>query len=156
MNSAGVTPQALVQKWQFAVEVDGFDAAYFTSSDFPGFRFDKVEFNPAGSMFPQKAAGRMEFDDVTMSKGIPTSVDDTALVDWLRLTASVAAGQGGVPSDYMKDIDLVKYDRAGNEHQRFRLYGAWCAEGKFGSGEGGSSDNDMEEITICYQYFEKV
>lgn len=156
MNSAGVTPKALVQKWQFAVEIAGFDAAYFTQSSFPEFQVEKVEFNPAGSMFPQKAGGRVEFNDVTMQKGIPTDQVDEALLDWFRECVTVAAATGGVPADYMRDIDLVKYDRTGAEHQRFRLFNAFVMEGKFGEGEGSSSDNDIEEITICYQYFDTV
>lgn len=156
MNSAGVTPQSLQQKWQFAVEIGGFNAAYFTQSDFPEMEFDEVEFNPAGSMFPQKSAGRASFSDVTLEKGVPQEEPEENILDWIRQCITVAAATGGVPADYMRDVDLVKYDREGNEIQRFRLFNAWVKTAKFGEAEGGSSDNEIETMTLTYQFFDTV
>jgi len=156
MNSAGVTPQNVHQKWQFGVEIAGMPAGFFLKADFPAFTFDEVEHNPAGSLFPQKAAGRVKFKDVTLEKSVNAEQIDTSLLDWMRKCVQVAAGTGGVPSDYMKDVDLVKFDRTGKELARFRLFNAWVKEGSFGEGDGSSSDNDIEKLTICYQYFDEV
>lgn len=155
MNSAGVTPQSLQQKWQFGVEIDGFDAAFFTQSDFPEFESEETEFNPAGSMFPQKAAGRISFSDVTMEKGIPQETTERGILAWIESCVDflAAEGTGSFPSEYMKDVDLIKYDRAGEEIQRFRLHDAWVKTAKFGEGDGSSSDNEIETMTITYQYF---
>lgn len=153
MNSAGVTPQSLQQKWQFGVEIDGFDAAYFTKSDFPEMEFDEVVHAPAGSMFDQKAAGRAKFNDITMEKGVPQESVEENILDWIRQCITVAAATGGVPSDYMRDVSLVKYDRTGTEIKRFNLKNAWIKSAKFGEGEGGSSDNCVESMTLVYQYF---
>lgn len=156
MNSAGVTPQSLQQKWQFAVELAGMDPKFFQKVDFPEFEFDEVEFNPAGSLFPQKAAGRLKFSDVSVEKAVPQESPEDALLNWLKQCVTVSAATGGVPADYMKDVDLVKYDRTGVEIKRYRLFNAWVKTGKFGEGEGGSSDNDIESFSLTYQYFEKV
>lgn len=156
MNSAGVTPQSLQQKWQWGVEISGFDAAFFTQSDFPEIEFEEVEFNPAGSMFPQKVAGRASFSDVTLEKGVPQENTEENILDWIRQCITVAAGTGGVPTDYMRDVDLVKYDRTGNEIQRFRLFNAWVKSAKFGEADGSSSDNEIETMTLSYQYFDTV
>lgn len=156
MNSAGVTPQSLVQKWQWGIAIDGFDAAYFTKGDFPEVEFDEVAFAPAGSMFDQKAAGRAKFNDVTFEKGIPQEALEDALLDWIKQCITASAGFGGVPSDYMKDVDIMKYDRTGREVKRYRLYNAWVKQAKFGEGDGSSSDNDIESFTLTYQYFDKV
>lgn len=153
MNSAGVTPQSVQQKWQYSVEIDGFDAAYFTRSDFPEMEFEEVEFNPAGSMFPQKAAGRASFNDVTLEKGVPQDNPEENILDWIRQCITVAAGTGGVPADYMRSVSLVKYDREGNEIKRFNLKNAWVKTANFGEGDGSSSDNDIESMTLTYQYF---
>ena len=156
MNSAGVTPQSLQQKWQFAVEIAGFNPAFFTKADFPEMEFDEVEFNPAGSMFPQKAAGRAKFNDITLEKGVPQENGEENILDWLRQCITVVAATGGVPSDYLRDVDLVKYDRTGTEIKRFRLFGCFIKSAKMGEGEGSSSDNDIETMTLCYQYFDTV
>lgn len=156
MNAAGVTPKSLIQKWQFSVEIAGFDPAYFTKADLPEIEFDKAEFNPAGSMFPQKAAGRASFNDITLEKGKSQGPTEESLLSWIRQCITVAAATGGVPTDYMRDIDLVQYDRTGAEVKRFRLFSAFVGSAKFGEGDGSSSDNDMESITICYQFFDTV
>ena len=156
MNSAGVTPQSLIQKWQFAIELAGFPAANFLKCDFPEFEFDEVEHNPAGSLFPQKAAGRAKFSDIKLEKSIPQEQTEDSILNWLVQMVTVAAATGAVPSDYMRDIDLVKYNRDGTEIKRYRLFNAWAKSGKLGEGDGSSSDNDVEEITLCYQYFRKV
>ena len=60
MNSVGVTPKNLHQKWQFGVVIDGFEAGLFTKASLPEFEFDEVKFSPAGAIFDQKVAGRVE------------------------------------------------------------------------------------------------
>jgi len=160
MNKASVQPQSLMQKWQFGIEIGGLEKAwaYFTKTDFPEIEFDEVEFNPAGSMFATKSAGRAKFNDITMEKGVPQDAGDLedSILNWVKLCITAAAMTGGVPKQYMKDIDLVRYDRQGNPIKRFRLYGAWVKSAKFGEGEGSSSDNEMESMTIAYQYFDTV
>jgi phage tail-like protein len=155
-NSAGVTPRSLQQKWQFGVEIAGFDPRYFEKADFPAFEFDETKFGGAGSIWDQKLPGRVKFEDVKLSKAIPQDKTEDGLLEWLRGMVTVAAQTGGVPADFLRDVDLVKYDRAGKEIKRFRLYGAWPKSGKFGEGDGSSSDNDIEEMTLTYQYFDKV
>jgi phage tail-like protein len=156
MNSAGVTPKSLQQKWQFGVQIQGFDAALFSKADLPEVEFDEVEFNPGGSMFPQKAAGRAKFNDITLEKGIPQENPETNILDWVRECITVAAATGGVPSDYQRDVDLVLYDRKGAEFRRYRLFNAFIKTAKMGDAEGSSSDNNIESMTLCFQYFDTV
>ena len=61
-------PQSFYQNWQFAIEVNGFDVALFRKGQEPKTEFEEVAFSPAGSMFDQKVAGRMKFDDITLEK----------------------------------------------------------------------------------------
>ncbi len=63
-------PQSLYQNWQFAIEVNGFDVALFKKGQEPKTEFEEVAFAPAGSMFDQKVAGRMKFEDITLEKGV--------------------------------------------------------------------------------------
>lgn len=146
-------PQSLYQNWQFAIEVNGFDVALFKKGQEPKTEFEEVAFAPAGSMFDQKVAGRMKFGDVTLEKGVLADGSDESARDWVRIQADVNAGVGALPEEYMRDIDIVRYDRAGNETRRWTLVGAWVKSLEYDDLEGGSSDNTIEKITICYQYW---
>lgn len=147
-------PQSLYQNWQFAIEINGFDVALFKKGQEPKTEFEEVAFAPAGSMFDQKVAGRMKFEDITLEKGVLADGSDEAARDWVRLQADVNAGVGALPEEYMRDIDIVRYDRSGNETRRWTLHGAWIKSLEYDELEGGSSDNTIEKISLCYQYWD--
>ncbi|MHB9036945.1 MAG: phage tail protein [Armatimonadota bacterium] len=144
-------PQSLYQNWQFAIEINGFDVALFKKGQEPKTEFEEVAFAPAGSMFDQKVAGRMKFEDIVLEKGVLADGSDEAARDWVRLQADVNAGVGAQPDEYMRDIDIVRYDRSGNETRRWTLHGAWVKSLEYDELEGGSSDNTIEKISLCYQ-----
>ena len=147
-------PQSLYQNWQFAIEINGFDVALFKKGQEPKTEFEEVAFAPAGSIFDQKVAGRMKFGDITLEKGVLADGSDEAARDWVRIQADVNYGVGALPEEYMRDIDVVRYDRAGNETRRWSLHGAWVKSLEYDDLEGGSSDNTIEKITLVYQYWE--
>ena len=50
-------------------------------------------------------------------------------------------------------IEIVRYDRAGQETRRWTLHGAWVKVLEFDDLEGGNTENSIEKLTICYQYW---
>lgn len=146
-------PQNLYQKWQFAIEVNGFDLALFSKGQEPKTEFEEVAFAPAGSMFDQKVAGRMKFEDITLEKGILADGSDEAARTWVKQQANANYGVGALPQEYMRDIDIVRYDRTGMETRRWTLHGAWVKSLEYDELEGASSDNTIEKISICYQFW---
>ena len=150
---SGNMPQSLYQNWQFAIEVNGFDLALFKKGQEPKTEFEEVTFSPAGSMFDQKVAGRVKFDDITFEKGLLQDGSDEAARDWVRQQVDVNAVVGGLPADYMRDIDIVRYDRSGNETRRWTLHGAWVKVLEYDELEGGNTDNTIEKLSICFQYW---
>jgi hypothetical protein len=96
MNIATV-PRNLYQNWQFAIEINGFDVALFQKSSLPKTEFEEVTFAPAGSLFDQKVAGRMKFDDLTLEKGILADGSDDAARQWLQQVGAATLGMGGTP-----------------------------------------------------------
>jgi phage tail-like protein len=150
----GNMPESLYQNWQFAIEVNGFDVALFKKGQEPKTEFEEVAFAPAGSMYDQKVAGRMKFGDITLEKGVLADGSDEAARDWVRIQADVNSGVGALPEEYMRDIDIVRYDRAGNETRRWTLHGAWVKSLEYDDLEGGSSDNTIEKITLSFQYWD--
>jgi len=108
---------------------------------------------PAGSMFDQKVAGRVKFDDITLQKGQLQDGSDTATLDWIRQQVDVNAVAGALPKAYLRDIDIVRYDRAGNETRRWTLHGARVKLLEYDDLEGGNTDNSIEKLGVCYQYW---
>lgn len=155
MNSVGVTPKSLHQKWQFGVELDGFTAALFTKASLPEFEFDEVAFKPAGAIYDQKAAGRVKFNDTTLEMGEPQDNGGDELLEWAEKCVDFLENAGEVPENYMQDLDIICYDRSGKEYKRYRLHDAWPKSIKLGELEGGSSDNTIRSITLVYNYFSK-
>lgn len=157
MQQAGVTPKSLHQRWQFGVEIGGFEVGFFTTASEIKATNAIVEFNPAGSLSPQKAAGRLTWDDVTLEKGwSQESAEDAALL-WQRDIARASQGVGGMPADYMRELDIVEYDRAGREIRRFRLFGAFINSVSFSPAkDGSSSDNSIQQMVVSYQYADAV
>jgi phage tail-like protein len=152
MNIA-TTPRNLYQNWQFAIEVNGFDVALFQKSSLPKTEFEEVTFSPAGSLFDQKVAGRVKFDDISMEKGTLADGSDDAARAWLQQVGDATLGMGGTPDLYLRDIDIVQYDRTGIETRRWHLHGAWIKALEYDDLEGGNTDNNIEKLSISYQYW---
>jgi len=152
MNIA-TTPRNLYQNWQFAIEVNGFDVALFQKCSLPKTEFEEVTFSPAGSLFDQKVAGRMKFDDLAMEKGMLADGSEDAARTWLQQVGTATFGMGGVPAMYLRDIDLVQYDRTGIETRRWHIHGAWIKGLEYDDLEGGNTENTIEKLTITYQYW---
>ncbi|CAM2066713.1 Phage tail protein [Sulfidibacter corallicola] len=153
MEHAGTMPKSLYQNWQFAIEINGFDVALFKKASLPKTEFDETTFSPGGSMFDQKVAGRAKFEDVNLEKGIFQDGSDEAARDWVKKIVDVNAGVSKLPSDYMRDVDLVQYDRTGSETRRWTLHGAWIKSLEYDELDGSSSENTLEKLVITYQYW---
>jgi len=146
-------PKSLYQNWQFAIEINGFDVALFSKGQEPKTEFEEVVFAPAGSMFDQKVAGRVKFEDITLEKGILQEGLDIAALIWLKLQVEVNLAVGGLPDTYMRNVDIVRYNRMGIETRRWTLHGAWIKALEYDELEGGNTENTLEKMTICYQYW---
>lgn len=106
-------PKSLYQNWEFAIEVNGFDVALFRKGQEPKIELEEVALAPAGSMFDQKEAGHVKFEDITLENGVLQGGSDEAARDWMKSQVDVNAVTGGWPDDYMREVDVVRYDRAG-------------------------------------------
>lgn len=65
----------------------------------------------------------------------------------------VNAVTGKLPAEYMRDVDVVRYDRAGKETRRWTLHGAWVKVLEYDDLEGGNTDASIEKLTLAYQYW---
>jgi phage tail-like protein len=151
---SGNMPKSLYQNWQFAVEVNGFDVRRFSrkarnprpSSEESGHRSRRFHVR-------QKWPDGSSSKDITLEKGILQDGSDEAAREWIKKQVDVNAVVGGLPNDYMRDIDLVRYDRTGNETRRWTLHGAWIKVLEYDELEGANTDNTIEKLSICFQYW---
>jgi len=89
----------------------------------------------------------------SLEKGALQDGSDEAAREWIKKQVDVNAVTGGLPADYMRDIDVVRYDRTGNETRRWTLHGAWVKALEYDELEGGNTENTIEKLTICFQYW---
>lgn len=153
MTSPGTTPKSLYQNYGWAIEINGFDTALFTKGKEPTTEFEAVSFSPAGSMYDQKVAGRASFEDITFEKGMLADGSEDAARAWVNQQIEVNEHTGALPSDYTQDVDVVRYDRTGQETRRWTLHGAWVKKLEYDDLDGSSSDNTLEKMTLCFQYW---
>ena len=135
------------------MEVNEFGVALFRRATEPKTEFEEVAFAPAGSMRDQKVAGRAKIDDIMLEKGVLPDGSDTAALDWIKQEVDVNAVTGQLPDEYMRDVDIVRYDRAGQGTRRWTLHGAWIRVLEYGDLEGGNTENGIEKPSVCYQYW---
>jgi len=53
----------------------------------------------------------------------------------------------------MRNRDIVRYDHAGQETRRWTLHGAWTKALEHDDLEGGNTENSIEKLAICCQYW---
>ena len=76
-----------------------------------------------------------------------------AAYDWIKQEVDINADTGHLPDEYIRDIDSVRYDSAGQETSLWTLHGAWIKIHEYDDLKGGNTDNSIEKLTICYQYW---
>lgn len=156
VQQAGVTPRNPHQRWQFAVEIEGFDAGFFTTCSGVQTEHEVSRFSPGGSIFDQKVVGRTNFPPITLEKGKAQESLDNSVIQWLRQILQAAQGTGGLPTDYLRPLDIVEFDRQGNEIRRFRLFNAFVQQANLGEYDGSSSEVTIENMTVEFQFFDQV
>jgi len=146
-------PEYLAQTHRFRVEVDGFEAALFQTANLPEFEVQEVNFNPGGSVFAQKAPGRITYSDVVLEKGIMGDGSEQPVEDWLEKIIQAANGTQGKVPDVLKDINVMVLNNLMGVVKTYTLHGCFVKSATLGalSGEGG--ENIINSVTLAYQYF---
>jgi phage tail-like protein len=153
--SVRATPVDLRQKYQWALEIAGFDSAYFTECDSPSSEIEVVMFAGAGTVHDIQNPGRRKFTAIVAKKGMYLGGPDTAAFDWFTQAADTDTGQSLPPSQLKRDVDLHHLDGDGNVIETWTLKGAWISKLEYEKLEGKSSDFLFEMLTITYDRYER-
>lgn len=141
-------------KMLFTVEIDSFQsAAFMTCSDIAG-EFGEISIREGGSLIAEKSPGLLNFDDVTLTRGVAKGDSDLYL--WWNQCGDAASNAGALEPIYKRTIDIVQRDRAGDERKRWRLVDAWPKRFVAGDWDNSAEENVVETLVICYKYFTPV
>ena len=109
-------------KYAFIVEIKGVAFAGFNKCSGLKWTVDPIEYREGGGLFPSVTPGQGNFEPVTLERGAALDVD---MMLWAESVANSLTGQGLPSPSYERDVDIVQLNRAGQERERFRLFGAF-------------------------------
>ena len=142
-------PRTFHDKFLFTVEIDGVAHAGFQRCSEIRAEVAKIEHYEGGSPIPDKSPGRVTVPDVTLSRG---ATRDKDLYDWYLQVLDASAGTGQATPQFKRNIDVVQKDRAGNELERWRLFGAWPTAFSAGDWDNTADDHVIESLTLAYDF----
>jgi hypothetical protein len=119
----------------------------------PEVEVEIAEFNSAGTLHPRKTASRLKYNVIECEKMMVEEGADKAAYEWLQRVVDANTGLGLLPSQYMLDVDLVHYNRAGVPIDRWTLHGAFICKLGYDDLEGGNKDDLIEKVSIAYQNY---
>ncbi|MGE5551520.1 MAG: phage tail protein [Bacteroidota bacterium] len=139
-------------KFKFRVEIDGITQAGFSKAGPLKGSVEEVEHYEGGALLPDKSPGRGKFEDITLEYG---ATDNMELYDWFAQVLNAAQETGGAdPDEYKRNLSIIQLDRAGNEVQRFNVFGAWVKEFEAGDWDNSSNEKTIRKAVLCIDYFE--
>lgn len=146
------------QKNAFKVEIDGFKAITFSKVSGLRGKIGKVQHRGGGEALANKAPGLLEFEDITLERGVTTDVDFYA---WFTATVNVAAALAGKRvgldnPDYKRNADIVQLGLTGEPIKRWTIFGAWPTEFEAGDWDGGSEDVVIEKLVLAIDGFDRT
>ena len=151
-----IKPISPAKKYNWSLEMLGFEFAEFSKCSYPEVEVGTSEFNSAGSNYPVKTAGRLKYSDIEAEKGVKSVGANQEAYLWLSMAQDPLSGIGQLPVVYKKDIVLIHKNEMSIPVQMWTLVGAWVKKIGGDDFEGGSDDAMIEKLTISYDYFIKT
>ena len=137
--------------FKFGLEIEGKLSGFFTTVAGIGSESEVVEHkitNPeTGETIIQKIPGRMAWTDVTLKRGVTSSVD---VWEWRQQIVD------GKVEDARTNCSVVAYNQANEEIARWNLDNAWPSKVTGPEMDAGSQDYMVEEVTIVHEGMSRV
>lgn len=145
-------PRNYDKKFNFTVEIDGLDVAWFESISSLEAEVGVVEQHEGGQLnVADQSPGKVKFAAVTLSIG---ATDNRELYDWWLQVVNAAANSGLPDAGYKKSVAIVQNDRDGTEKRRWNLFEAWPSKFVAGEWDAKAEENVIQQVTLTYKYFE--
>ena len=143
-------PRQFLKAYKFLVECDRFGSARFQKCSALEREIEIVEYHEGGCLYPLKDAGRLKFQDVTLSRGLYPSEND--LEAWFNEAAAAADDIGGLGDSYKANVDIVNLQRDNTPGKRWRLFNAWPSKLHTGEWDAASTEMTSVELTLSFDY----
>lgn len=142
------TPRVYHKQFSFIVEIEKVRSAFFKSCSDIKASVAVVEQWEGGRLIPDKSAGRVTVEDVTLERG--AAKGDSDLYKWWLDVVKISANIGIIDIGYKRDCDVIQLDRNGNANRRWLLDNAFPREFTAGSWDNDSDENVVEMVVLAY------
>ncbi len=137
--------------FKFGLEIEGKLSGYFTSVSGIGSESEVIEHkivNPdTGETIIQKLPGRLTWTEVTLKRGVTSSIDIWA---WRQEVVD------GNIEDARTNCSIIAYNQANEEIARWNFENAWPSKVTGPEMDAGGQDYMVEEVTIVHEGMTRV
>ena len=134
----------------FMLDVGGKISGYFTECSGLGSENEIIEqkvVNEKGVEVVLKIPGRLKWGDVTLKRGITSSLD---LWDWRKQI------EDGKVADARTNGSIVMFDQELKEVARWNFLNAWPSKISGPTPKADSNEISVEELTLVHEYITRV
>lgn len=137
--------------FKFGLEIEGKLAGYFQTVSGIGSESEVIEHkivdDNTGETINQKIPGRLTWTDITLKRGVTSSID---VWEWRQEVVD------GKVDDARTNCSIVAYNQANDEVARWNLESAWPSKVVGPEMDSGGTDLMVEEMTIVHEGLERV
>jgi phage tail-like protein len=137
--------------FKFGLEIEGKLSGYFTSVGGIGSESEVVEHkivdSDTGETIIQKIPGRLTWTEVSLKRGVTSSVD---VWEWRQQVVD------GKIDDARTNCSIIAYNQANEEIARWNFENAWPSKVTGPDMDSGGTDYMVEDMTIVHEGMERV
>lgn len=136
--------------FNFAIEVSGIISGYFTEASGLGSEHEVIEhkvMGENGQEIVKKIPGRLKWGDITLKRGISSSLD---MWEWRKMVVD------GKVESARRNGSITMYDQEGSEVARWNFERGWPSKVSGPSVNTTSNEVGIEELVITHEGTERV
>jgi len=136
--------------FHFALDVQGEIAGYFTEVSGIGSETEVIEqkvVNEKGVETVLKIPGRLKWGDITLKRGITSSLD---LWNWRKMV------EDGKVGGARRNGSIIMYDQELKEKARWNFLQAWPSKISGPTPKADSNEISIEELTLVHEYITRA
>lgn len=136
--------------FHFAVDIQGVIKGFFTECSGLGSEHEIIEHKivtEQGQEVVKKIPGRLKWEDITLKRGITSSMD---IWDWR------AEVENGNVEDARRDGSIIMFDQQLKEVARWNFERAWPLKVSGPSPKSDSNEIGVEEMVLTHEYIVRV
>jgi phage tail-like protein len=136
--------------FNFAIEVSGIISGYFTEASGLGSEHEVIEHKVMGEGGQEKVMkipGRLKWGDITLKRGISSSMD---MWEWRKMVVD------GQVESARRNGSITMYDQEGGEIARWNFERGWPSKVSGPSVNTTSNEVGIEEMVITHEGTERV